>query len=392
MGNSPSKTNRQRAQSANLIRWPSDNVNGTSSRRSPHMMRSTESVSSSSDTSPSSPKRIWAFWHNITNELGSDSASMDTCPSSGKSLIGMTRSKNGKNTAKWEFIDGKKYLVMQSGRPAVFSCDGEDEQHRLSSVHQVMRYTLRTNCIVPMNDVKRVLDTGCSEGTWILDMATDYPHIRFTGLDIVEQIKERVLPKNCDFQYGDILQGLPFPDSSFDLIHQRFMYVFIPNDAWKGLIAEMARTLRPNGQIHLIERQFETQRPNKIVASLLEAYNMSISKNQVSMAICDRLDQILEESGFVDIDRKSINIPVGEWGGIPGKLMGEAIVSWIQDSREIIVQRSSLTYEEFDTQIACAYDALSDANGYFTIYMYTARKPSGTTKKAKKRRSMPAVM
>jgi ubiquinone/menaquinone biosynthesis C-methylase UbiE len=81
--------------------------------------------------------------------------------------------------------------------------------------------------------------------------------------------------------------GLSYTDGSFDLIHQRFMYVFIPNDAWKGLIAEMSRVLRENGQIHLIERQFKMQKPNSDIASLLEAFSMSISKNQITMSICD---------------------------------------------------------------------------------------------------------
>jgi hypothetical protein len=66
--------------------------------------------------------------------------------------------------------------------------------------------------------------------------------------------------------------------------------------------------------------------------------------------------------------------------------MGEAIVSWIQDSRDIIVQRSGLTYEKFDMQITRGYDGLSDANAYFTMYIYTARKPSGITRKSKKKK------
>ncbi|RKP23462.1 S-adenosyl-L-methionine-dependent methyltransferase [Syncephalis pseudoplumigaleata] len=252
-----------------------------------------------------------------------------------------------------------------------------------------MRYTLRTNCIVPLNDVKRVLDIGCSEGTWMLEMANDHPHTRFSGLDIVEQMKDRVLPKNCDFYCADILQGLPFSDATFDFVHQRFMYSFVPNDSWQGLVAEMARVLKPDGRIHLVERHFELGRYQTDVVSLLGAFNRAIHENQVSMAICDRLDELLDEAGFVDIDRKCINIPVGDWGGIPGRLMGEAVVSWVQDSREIIVQRSGLTHQEFDAQMERAYDGLSEARAYYSVFLYTARKP--VNKKSKRRKSMPLM-
>ncbi|KAI9593665.1 S-adenosyl-L-methionine-dependent methyltransferase [Syncephalis fuscata] len=331
----------------------------------------------------------WAFWHTDIKRSGSKCQETSSGYSPSKGFLS-PRNRNSKNNTRWEIIDGQKYLVMQSGGPAVFSCDGEDEQSRLSSVHQVMRYTLRTNCIVPMADIKRVLDIGCGDGHWLLDMANDYPQTRFTGLDILDQMKDRVLPKNCEFYCGDVLQGLPFSDGYFDLIHQRFMYLFIPSNAWSALISEMARILKPGGQILLIERQFHVEKTNDVIGTMLGAFNSAISNNEVTTSICDRLDQVLDKSGFVDINKNSINIPVGEWGGVPGRLMGEAVVSWIVGSREIIVKRSQLSYEEFDARMSIAPEEFNKAHAYFTIHMYTAQKAGA--KKVKNRKPIPLVV
>lgn len=68
----------------------------------------------------------------------------------------------------------------------------------------------------------RVLDIGCGNGVWSIDMAQDYSASTFIGVDISDRLfpTKTELPPNCDFVMGNTLK-LPFPDNSFDYVFQR---------------------------------------------------------------------------------------------------------------------------------------------------------------------------
>lgn len=53
--------------------------------------------------------------------------------------------------------------------------------------------------------------------------------------------------------HGDVLAGLPFPDGSFDFVHQRQLCAAIPADCWQRLIDEAVRVTKPGGWVELVE-------------------------------------------------------------------------------------------------------------------------------------------
>ncbi|RUS15755.1 hypothetical protein BC937DRAFT_92036 [Endogone sp. FLAS-F59071] len=69
----------------------------------------------------------------------------------------------------------------------------------------------------------KVLEVGCGSGIWTLEMARDYPASTFVGCDIANVLPTTDISDNCTFINANTLEGLPFPDGTFDYCYQRFM-------------------------------------------------------------------------------------------------------------------------------------------------------------------------
>ena len=92
----------------------------------------------------------------------------------------------------------------------------------------------------------------------LLDMAKTWSSSEFVGLDLVPiqqpiSSKESALRHRVSWVVANVLQGLPFPDASFDFVHIRFLNAGIPEKKWPLLLAEVSRVLTPNGRLEIIE-------------------------------------------------------------------------------------------------------------------------------------------
>ncbi|CAJ0885479.1 16391_t:CDS:2, partial [Entrophospora sp. SA101] len=101
----------------------------------------------------------------------------------------------------------------------------------------------------------RVLDAGCGTGIWIFELAKMYPNSTFIGVDITISFTPNNYqkPSNAAFLESNLLEGLPFPDNTFDYIHQRHMITAFTELQWPGILKELARVLKPGGYLELCE-------------------------------------------------------------------------------------------------------------------------------------------
>lgn len=99
----------------------------------------------------------------------------------------------------------------------------------------------------------KVLDSGCGPGVWALEMAKEFPKSSFHGVDMTahEFTKEK-LP-NFEFTVGNLLEGLPFEDNTFDYVYQRLLFLGLNDEGWTKVISELLRVLKPGGYIELLE-------------------------------------------------------------------------------------------------------------------------------------------
>ncbi|KAI9354023.1 S-adenosyl-L-methionine-dependent methyltransferase [Pilaira anomala] len=98
-----------------------------------------------------------------------------------------------------------------------------------------------------------VIDIGCGPGTWLMDVATEYPSCEFIGVDMCDIFPTNIRPPNVSFQVGNVLEKLPFADNSFDLVNLRLFIIALKREEWPILIKEAYRILKPGGYVQMVE-------------------------------------------------------------------------------------------------------------------------------------------
>ncbi|WP_069802812.1 class I SAM-dependent methyltransferase [Thermogemmatispora onikobensis] len=200
------------------------------------------------------------------------------------------------------------------------------EVNRLDFQHYILRAALHGNYLAPIEQPRRILDVGCGTGQWAFELAHQFPHAEVVGLDL-EQVKPSASPPpNYRFVQGDILQGLPFDDNSFDFVHQRLLVLAIPQAAWPAAVQELARVTAPGGWVELVETSIHISNltpsgpANQQVASLIG--QLAALRGLDSEGVVARsLDHYLAQARLKQIQCHPIKIPVGEWGGRIGSLL-----------------------------------------------------------------------
>ncbi|PCH43259.1 S-adenosyl-L-methionine-dependent methyltransferase [Wolfiporia cocos MD-104 SS10] len=126
------------------------------------------------------------------------------------------------------------------------------EQHRLNRQHALLHRILGRHIIDPVTQVlerrssgqRCVVDIGTGTGRWVMDMAAQFPQVRFYGLDIVPIQTRHPLP-NVMFEMHDLADRTRYLTASIDFVHARDIQLAIQD--YPGLVAEAARILRPGG-------------------------------------------------------------------------------------------------------------------------------------------------
>src|SRR3954452_8271008 len=97
----------------------------------------------------------------------------------------------------------------------------------------------------------------CGSGTWLDEVALEYPLSEFIGVDVLSLLPEN-RPANIKYVKADIKLTLPFHDNTFDFIHMRHMILYFTYQEWTTLvIPELIRVLKPGGYIELTEADME---------------------------------------------------------------------------------------------------------------------------------------
>ncbi|KAI0056846.1 S-adenosyl-L-methionine-dependent methyltransferase [Artomyces pyxidatus] len=127
------------------------------------------------------------------------------------------------------------------------------EWKRLDAIHIVLRQILGRNYDGPVAEVlapdglerpKMVVDLCNGTGLWVMDMAREFSHVQFRGLDLVPIATQYPLD-NVRFELADVTQRLRFANNSVDFVHARMTSLGVHD--YPKLLREVARVLRPGG-------------------------------------------------------------------------------------------------------------------------------------------------
>ncbi|KAG9313965.1 S-adenosyl-L-methionine-dependent methyltransferase [Chiua virens] len=110
-------------------------------------------------------------------------------------------------------------------------------------------------------EVKAVLDLGCGSGSWIMDVAREFPHCSAVAVDLVP-MQSPSMPLNCRSEVDDINLGLEHFYGDFNVVHCQLISSGIRD--YHALIDHIAHVLRPGGLIDVTEFPFNFSGAEKV--------------------------------------------------------------------------------------------------------------------------------
>jgi ubiquinone/menaquinone biosynthesis C-methylase UbiE len=126
----------------------------------------------------------------------------------------------------------------------------------LGQAKRLRRKTIEFAHVVPG---ERVLDVGCGTGDLTL-LAKE--HVGSTGQvngldaspEMIEVARRKAARKHADVDFRvDLIERLPYPDGSFDVVLSSLMMHHLPADLKPKALAEIRRVLTSNGRLVIVD-------------------------------------------------------------------------------------------------------------------------------------------
>ena len=252
------------------------------------------------------------------------------------------------------------------------------ETNRLDFQHYLMRHVLQRNYLAPLQDPRGILDVGCGTGRWAQEMALSFPRAKVFGLDIVDNIIKRgeLAPTNFRFLQGDILKELPFPDMTFDLVHQRFLHAAIPSQSWPHAVQELVRVTRVGGYIEIAESDLVAHNQGPAMQRFSRWAFELIRSRGIDPQISTQVGNLLQRSGCVNLQMYKVNVPIGSWGGRIGVLSAADMKAFCFALKPGVVRRFGVSSQQFDSEVAAVMHEWEENHSYFSFYVAYAQRSS----------------
>ena len=276
---------------------------------------------------------------------------------------------------RFRFFGGRQHLAAM---PYPLPKD-MDEINRLDFQHFLLRTGLRGNFAAPIGQPTDILDVGCGSGRWAMEVAALFPQGRVTGLDLVPPPDDAnplgegldVRPGNYVFTAGNILEGLPFPDRSFDFVHQRLLITAIPRDRWPAVIQELVRVTRPGGWVELAECG-AAQDGGPGYMGLWQSWIDFLATRNVDFTIGKHTGQLLATGGLTNVQQRVLNFPMGDWGGRIGRASATDCLAVGKALRAGVIAQNVLPAERYDALYTRAQQEFSQRQGRGILPFYVA--------------------
>ncbi|EEP78117.1 predicted protein [Uncinocarpus reesii 1704] len=185
----------------------------------------------------------------------------------------------------------------------------------------------------------RVLDSGCADGTWLLDLASQHPQQQLSlhGIDIGSHLFMK--NPSLDLHQHDLRQPLPEEwKNSFDIVHQRLLVWGIREAEWSFAVRNLRDVLKPGGHILLVECKWVFP---EIWATHPEQHRLALTQiwstesAGMDLYIGEKLDSLLEKEGFEDITTVCHDLAYGATAKIPENRNPSAEL-WVESFRHLV--------------------------------------------------------
>ncbi len=280
----------------------------------------------------------------------------------------------GPSGERYEMYGDRRHLA---DAPYVLPSD-DQEINRLDFQHYMLRYTLRGNYAAPIQNPGSILDVGAGTGRWAMEMAALFPNANVVGVDVTPPPADRVAaslgagldirPENYAFVQGNILEGLPFRDGSFDFVHQRLLLFAIPENAWPQVVAELVRVTRIGGWIELVETGPQ-QHGGPAMDRIVEWITATSKRRGVNPLLGPQIGAFLRDARVGSLATNAITLPVGSYGGRVGKLAETDVFGVISGVKPLVVSQGLTTADIYDDALRAARADLDRYQCYLPFYI-----------------------
>lgn len=285
--------------------------------------------------------------------------------------------REAKRDAGKAALDDRRRLTEA---PYVLPAD-DKEIGRLDFQHYMLRYALKGNYAAPITNPASILDVGSGTGRWAYEMASLFPGANVVGSDINAPAEEtqpqgpNARPDNYAFVPGNILEGLPFADGSFDFVHMRLLLFAIPEARWPDVTRELLRVTRPGGWVELVEtgpQQNGGPAMDQIVAWITQASQ----GRGINPLLGPRIGGFLRGAGAMDVAQRDIALPVGAYGGRVGRLAETDVVGVLAGVKGLVAAQGLATPETYDQYVLTAKADLNRYQCSLPFYIAYGRRPA----------------
>ncbi|EPB91632.1 hypothetical protein HMPREF1544_01554 [Mucor circinelloides 1006PhL] len=272
---------------------------------------------------------------------------------------------------------GSKYILPNN----------EQELDRLVQVHFIYKYLFGANFSAPVKDLlssnpsrrdSGLLDIACGNGTWILEMATEFPGSQFYGIDILANYPTTVKPANTFFCQYDILnpKGLPYPDDYFDYIHMRQVYSCFSEQDWVTVMKEIKRLLKPGGYVELRDIDPMLRNMGPISYNFFARFPPLMKKwHGVNILWARHMLDIMNDVGdMVDVHQQVNALQFGTSGPI-GNMIQNSLRLALQSFRSFFEMHNNLPGRDYDRVVNDIVEETKKYHSYFNYYCCWGRNP-----------------
>ena len=231
---------------------------------------------------------------------------------------------------------------------------------------------------VEMQQVSTVVDVGCSEGGWVLDLALQYPRVHVTGIDRDEHALSEATRfarfhgiSNATFLPMDATAGLRFADNTFDLIHMRAAQ-FLYDTGFNSIMREFTRILRPGGWINFVE--FEPGATSSLAFDRLlhlfihtiHTARKKMSEENPNVGTAARLYDILLKGYFLDVAYTVHAVDFSPTNILGAKAFVDEVLLAIRNVKSLVCRLNAISPVEYDTLLVQAQEDMKrpDTCGY----------------------------